>query len=72
MTDEAKRVHWRTAGLPHRCHECDAAIQPGTRFAHYVDILAPYNGRSEKLPYDFCEECGHFLEDSLTTTEAVR
>ena len=72
MKDEAKRVHWMMASHSHKCHECGEEILRGIRFAHYTDILAPYNGCSERIPYDYCEECGHLLEDSLTTTETVQ
>jgi DNA-directed RNA polymerase subunit RPC12/RpoP len=73
MTKPIGPVLWLMASHPHRCAECGEKIWTGERFAHYVEILAvDCYGRHARMPHDYCAECGHLLEDSLTTTEAVK
>jgi hypothetical protein len=73
MTDRIEPVRWLIASHPHTCCECGVEIWTGTRFAHYVEILAAEStGLRPRYPHDYCAECGRLLEDSLTTTEMVR
>jgi hypothetical protein len=76
MTDATKEkaepVRWVIAGHPHACCEIGAPISRGEKFAHWIEILAPDEfKRRAHVPHDYCEPCGHLLEDSLTTTEMV-
>lgn len=72
MEEKVETVRWMIATHPHVCCECQAEIWAGMKFAHYVEVLAVLaTGKRPRFPHDYCEECGHLLEDSLTTTEAV-
>jgi hypothetical protein len=62
---------WRQSPYSHYCVECGGAIMRGDREAVYNDVFVtgtfPLRHHIKRI---YCEECGHLLEDSLTTTEA--
>lgn len=73
MTSPSTRlgVIWIMARIHHLCEECEEQIQPGDPMAVYDDISVNSWGKHLHTKRHYCEECGHLLEDSLTTTEAM-
>jgi hypothetical protein len=64
-------VIWIQARVPHRCDECDAEILPGDRMAVWYEVCHEGIFKKYHLKRRYCERDGHFLKDSLTTTEAL-
>jgi hypothetical protein len=66
-------VVWSTAPAICVCSECAEYILPGNRMAIYDEVLAPdvLTGEKKIIERVYCEDCGHLLEDSLTTTETL-
>jgi hypothetical protein len=67
-------IHWKTVQVPHSCHECGAPILPGDRMAAWTEVTVHSWGNHpthDHIHRVYCVECGHLLEDSLTTTENV-
>ena len=68
----ANPVRWITAHRSHRCHECRDAILAGDRMGVWDDVTVGFWGLWHNHTIRrYCEDCGHLLEDSLTTTETA-
>jgi hypothetical protein len=68
-------VTWITTDHPRVCNECRQSIYAGDRIAVYDDESISAASltvlKRVHIKRIYCEECGHLLEDSLTTTESL-
>ncbi len=71
MIDSANPVLWTRSLHSRLCDECREGILPGDPMAIYDDDAIVDYGNHLRTTRHYCEDCGHLLEDSLTTLEMV-
>jgi len=64
-------VHWIALHPEHICDECGAEIRWDELMAAWFEVASAWPYPSRRIKRHYCEECGHLLEDSLTTTETL-
>jgi len=63
-------VRWLTSQNVYLCDECNELIQPGDRMARWTEVCVNDTSTAHfHIKRRYCADCGHLLEDSLTTTE---
>jgi RNase P subunit RPR2 len=70
-TAAANGVTWTKAARALSCEECDEEILPGETLVIFRDVHVAFCCNPGFTTRHYCADCGHLLEDSLTTSESL-